>query len=664
MTYPEYRNRHHVAVRLRLSIFCGFVCLYFVWLRPSIPPTHPAILLLLSASFLTCVCYYNIIHGRWLFGSFLVEILTDVLSITLLVALLGGIQGELYLLYFCYCMIGGFFYNYRVAAVLAAMSLVSYLALFVGIAHGWMSWGEPFISWQQLLPYGAIALPLWAHPLLLALLLWCAVYAVKMGHNFSQLRERALEARNKELVGLQHIGGMIRTTAPLAVVAEHVAHGLVEGLDFMGCLLMLVDAQRQHLVCYPPHNRPEVSLAESLLGIDLHALSLPLHTPENSVLQQIQHRKIVFRKNLAELIAGLSPAIAPARLATLQTQLGIRKIVAIPLVAEDELLGALIGFSREAFVAEHAVATLEAFANQAALVLRVTLLIEQLKQANQELVEANRVKSEFLATMSHELRTPLTAIIGFSELLMEDTMGELTEEQRDSLREILNNGANLLELINNILDLAKAESGRLALHTADFDLRELLERTHRTVGSLLARKRHQFELLVPSNLPMLNADERRIQQIVLNLLGNAIKFTPEEGSITVEAHHFAHLEALHSLPWRPHVAEPRVFADGGMVLQVHDTGIGIPAQHLQNIFEMFRQVDSSVTRQYEGTGLGLALVKQLIEMHHGAIWATSEEGKWTTFNCLIPLSQPSEAALAPEYGEVLRQMPPAIRMPV
>lgn len=665
MTFPEYRNRHLFTARLRIFLFCGFLFFYAMWLSDVIPATHPTILIVTTASLLTFLCYYNIIKGRWLIFSFIVEILADVISITILIALLGGIHSEMYLIYFCYCTIGGLFYNYRLATFLAVTSITAYMGLCLLTAYGVFPWASPFLGWNQPLPHGSVSLPLWAHPLLLGLLLICAVYAVKIGHNFSQWRERTLETRNKELIALQRISGMIRTTTPLPIVADRVVHGLVEGLDFAGCLLLLADYQRKQLVCYPPHNRPEVDLAQSILGVQLRKLTLPLEILHHSLAQQIQERKIAFRRDLRELINDLSPGLDLQRVELLQHELNIRKIVIIPLVAEEELLGCLIGFSQDAFVEERTLATLETFANQAALVLRVTLLIEQLKYANQELAEANRVKSEFLATMSHELRTPLTAIIGFSELLMEETMGPIAEEQRESLREILNNGANLLELINNILDLAKAESGRLELHLAEFDLRELLERTHRTLGSLIARKRHHFELRVATDLPLIEADERRVQQIVLNLLGNAIKFTPDDGTITVEAQVFDHLAQLQRFPWQEYVDEPTAFAQGGLLLQISDSGIGIPKEHLRSIFEMFHQVDSSVTRQYEGTGLGLALVKQLVMMHHGTIWAVSEAGKGATFNCLLPLVQPK---VLPEVqavqGEIAQPIPATIRMPV
>ena len=215
--------------------------------------------------------------------------------------------------------------------------------------------------------------------------------------------------------------------------------------------------------------------------------------------------------------------------------------------------------------------------------------------------------------MSHELRTPLTAIIGFSELLLEGVMGELNEEQKDSVREVVNNGSGLLDMINNLLDLAKVESGKMKLAPAEFSLPDLLERVRHTVASLIQRKRHNLSLEV-QDMPLFLADERRIQQVVLNLLANAIKFTPDGGSIKISASH----------------------KSGIFHVSISDTGIGIKDEHLEKIFDVFSQVDSSVTRSYEGTGLGLALAKQFVELHGGKIWAESRIGQGATFSFIIP----------------------------
>src|SRR5262249_37330857 len=155
------------------------------------------------------------------------------------------------------------------------------------------------------------------------------------------------------------------------------------------------------------------------------------------------------------------------------------------------------------------------------------MLIAELKRKNIELERVSRVKSEFLATMSHELRTPLTAIIGFSELLLEDVMGQSNPEQKESLREVLVNGENLLQMINGLLDLAKIESGKMELTLGPVDMAELLERVHRMIASLLQKKNHRYETKVLTKpFPVVYADEKKVQQILLNLLSNAVKFTP------------------------------------------------------------------------------------------------------------------------------------------
>lgn len=665
LTYPEYRQRHIFTARLRILLFLGFLFFYVLALSDILPSNHPAVLVIIGAFVATIFCYYNIISGHWMIPSFILEVLADLTGITALLYILGGVSSEFYLFYLCYVLVCGLFYSYHAAALLALGCLGFYALLCWLTIAGIM----PPLDVVHLGSHQAHVIA-WSHPIemhlvVLALLLGCVVYAIKIAQSFSWMRERSLEARNRELLALQNIGGMIRTTASLREVADQVLHGLMGGLDLTGCLLFLRDPRNESLVCYPPKKWSGRKALEVRLQIDLQDLTLAIANTQNVLFQQVMERKVAFRQNLEELFIGMQPAPAKEQVRRAQEELGLRKIVAIPLIAEEELLGALVGLSSESFVGERAVSTLEIFANQAALVLRVTLLIEQLKQANRDLLEANRVKSEFLATMSHELRTPLTAIIGFSELLVEGAMGTMNDEQSDSLKEILNNGANLLEMINNILDLARMESGRMTLTIERFDLRDLLERTHRTLGSLVARKQQSLSLALPERLPPIEADERRIQQVLLNLLGNAIKFTPDGGSIAIKAEHFAKLERLKGILWREHFVDPLPFAQGGFVLQVADTGIGIPQQQLETIFEMFKQVDSSVTRRYEGTGLGLALVRQLVEMHRGIIWAESAEGAGTTFTCLLPISHPERKTLpikAPQ--EVKAPAVSTVRVPV
>jgi signal transduction histidine kinase len=377
-----------------------------------------------------------------------------------------------------------------------------------------------------------------------------------------------------------------------------------------------------------------VKKLEAIIKFPLDRLSIPIDTIENSALRSLRHNQIIFRRDMSELLAGLEPQISQEAVLTVQKEFSIRKMVAVPLVAEGNVIGALFGFTRLYFINERMVETLESFANQAAMAIQTAQLISELRRKNLALQEANRVKSEFLATMSHELRTPLTAIIGFSELLLEGVMGELNNEQKDSVREVLNNGANLLDMINNLLDLAKADSGKMDLSVSEFDLKDLLARSSHTVSALIHRKQHRVRHEIQEGMPFLNADEKRVQQTVLNLLSNAIKFTPDGGEIKIEAKYFPSLDlAIRDGA----IACPKpVAGKSAFFVSVSDTGIGIKQEHLELIFDVFSQVDSGATRSYEGTGLGLALARQFVELHGGIIWAESAYGKGAKFSFLIP----------------------------
>jgi signal transduction histidine kinase len=263
---------------------------------------------------------------------------------------------------------------------------------------------------------------------------------------------------------------------------------------------------------------------------------------------------------------------------------------------------------------------------------------EELLNSNQELERANSVKSEFLAIMSHELRTPLTAIIGFSEILQEGVMGSLNQEQKDTLKEVVHNAADLLSMINCMLDLTKIESGRMHLDIVTFDPAEMLRRVCRTIDPLARQKKVELRVDVPDGIPAIKGDERKIQQTVLNLLTNATKFTPEQGYISLTASHFGSwddVEKKDMLEQRFEDAE-RKLGQGGVEIVVEDSGIGIPEEHFDRVFDSFYQVDASDTRTYGGIGLGLALARQFVEMHGGRIWVESESGKGAKFTIVIP----------------------------
>ena len=243
------------------------------------------------------------------------------------------------------------------------------------------------------------------------------------------------------------------------------------------------------------------------------------------------------------------------------------------------------------------------------------ILNQKLKESNAELLRANNLKSEFLANMSHELRTPLNAVIGFSELLLDPGYGPLTGDQREYVADILSSGRHLLELINDILDLSKIEAGKMRLALDEFDLPEAVEEAMMTLRVEASRKEIALEAGLDPALSSVVADRGKFKQILTNLLSNAVKFTPAGGRVGLSA----------------------VREGDFLRVSVEDTGIGIRPEDQQRIFAAFIQVDGSYARKYQGTGLGLTLVKRFVELHGGDISVSSEVGKGSRFAFRLPL---------------------------
>ncbi|MBE9176275.1 PAS domain S-box protein, partial [Synechocystis salina LEGE 06155] len=243
------------------------------------------------------------------------------------------------------------------------------------------------------------------------------------------------------------------------------------------------------------------------------------------------------------------------------------------------------------------------------------------QKLNQELLKANQLKDEFLAMMSHELRTPLNAILGMTESLEEEIFGPISDRQKNSLEVIYKSGSHLLDLINDILDLSKMESGQMELSWKTAKIQELVESTLIYVKTQTNKKQIALTKEIAEDLPAVTVDERRIRQVLINLLNNAVKFTPEGGKVTVSA---ALLPSFADID-RPHIR-----------LAVRDTGIGISTEDLPRLFKPFIQIDSALNRKHEGTGLGLSLVKNIVEMHGGEVGVESEVGRGSCFWFTIP----------------------------
>ena len=311
---------------------------------------------------------------------------------------------------------------------------------------------------------------------------------------------------------------------------------------------------------------------------------------------------------------------------------GLRSWLGVPLKARERVMGVLYVISRtpQQFRDDEQ-RLLSALADQAAIAIENARLYEQVRQhtaeletlvtertrelqaANRLLEEASRHKSEFLANMSHELRTPMNAIIGFTRLVMRRSKDVLAPRQYENLEKILMSAAHLLSLINDILDLAKIEAGRIEIYPVEFALGPVLAECLHTVEPMLKSEHVRLGQEVEADLPTLVTDRDKVKQILMNLLSNAVKFT-HTGTITVRAHS----------------------RNGTIILTVADTGIGIPAEALERIFEEFRQVDSSTTREYGGTGLGLAISQQFAHLMGGEITVQSTIGGGSTFTLTLP----------------------------
>ncbi len=294
--------------------------------------------------------------------------------------------------------------------------------------------------------------------------------------------------------------------------------------------------------------------------------------------------------------------------------LGFRSALAVPMVGEGEPVGAIVvarrgpgGFS------EQEVDLLKTFADQSVIAIQNMRLFQEIKDKSRQLEVASQHKSEFLANMSHELRTPLNAIIGFSEVLADRMFGDLNEKQEEYLKDIYASGTHLLSLINDILDLSKIEAGRMELELTKFDLPTAIENALMLVRERAGRRSIALHTSIDNQLGQIQADERKVRQVVLNLLSNAIKFTPEGGRVEV-------------------AAIPR---DGAVEVSVSDTGIGIAPEDQEKVFEEFRQVGTAA-KKVEGTGLGLTLCRKFVELHGGRIWVKSEVGVGSSFTFTLP----------------------------
>jgi signal transduction histidine kinase/CheY-like chemotaxis protein len=321
---------------------------------------------------------------------------------------------------------------------------------------------------------------------------------------------------------------------------------------------------------------------------------------------------------------------------------GFRALLAVPLLREEQVVGALVvRRTAPGPFPQETVDLLQTLATQSVLAIHNARLFHEIELKSRQLEVASHHKSEFLANMSHELRTPLNAIIGFSEVLIERLFGDLNDKQAEYLDDILGSGRHLLSLINDILDLSKVEAGRMELDLGIFALSEALENGLTMVRERASQHGVSLGLEVDESIGLIEADERKVKQVIFNLLSNAVKFTPDGGRVDVAARLMTNV----------------------VQVSVHDTGIGIAPEHQARIFEEFQQAPSGQASTREGTGLGLALARRFVELHGGRLWVDSRVGVGSTFSFSLPVLQalaPSASlGAAPDSAAPLHVSPPS-----
>ena len=466
-------------------------------------------------------------------------------------------------------------------------------------------------------------------PLLATAIAFGAVRAddIRARRQNATLREAlaAAAARNRELERLRRVAATLLAGSELTGLLQEVADAAAELLEAQSGGVSLV-VEEGRFVKLAAATGTLARAAGSLIPVDGSLLGIVVTTGTPIVTNDMASDPRSYR------MPGLE---APLRTAAM-----------VPLRSAGVVIGTVSVYNRRdgRRFGEHDLQLLETLGDQVVVGLDRAAVLDEIRRSertlaakNAELQRATRLKSEFLANMSHELRTPLNAIIGFSDLMLSESVGPVSQQHQEYLEAILRNGRHLLELINGILDLSKIEAGRMSLSLAPTDLREAITGAVADTESLRRAKSQNVWLELDDTPLNVVADGVRVRQVLFNLLSNASKFTSEGGSIILSA---LSTRAPLAPPAERAGDERKLVTKNVVWVSVADTGIGIAPEDMPKLFREFSQVDSSASRQAQGTGLGLALSKKLVEMHGGTIGAESLRGRGSTFWFILPADGP------------------------
>jgi len=416
-----------------------------------------------------------------------------------------------------------------------------------------------------------------------------------------ELRDRTIELARSvdELRALGEVGQTVNSTLDLETLLNTIVAKAVElsGTD-AGAIYVFDETDKQFVLQATSGSDEELVAALRNQRVDLH---------EKALRDATERREPVQLSDLND-----EP---PTPVLDVILRAGFRALLVMPLLGADRVVGALVIRRRAPGVfPEHTIDVLQTFASQSVVAIQNARLFKEIEEKGHQLEVASQHKSLFLANMSHELRTPMNAILGYTELIVDGIYGDISDKVREVLERVQSNGRHLLGLINDVLDLSKIEAGQLVLSRADFSINDLVKGVFASVEPLASGKNLALAVEVPADLPAAYGDEHRITQVLLNLVGNAIKFT-DAGQVTIAAN----------------------LSNGAFTVAVRDTGPGISATDQEKIFEEFQQADSSSTREKGGTGLGLAISKRIVELHGGRLSVDSVPGAGATFSFTLPV---------------------------